>query len=84
MLKTVRRDHSPLESILNGDSAASPLGGAAQTWCSLFVAPCAPEATPPGPSLAVTLLDELFEHPVRSFSFVLSGLGVWAIASHHK
>jgi len=37
----------PLESILNGDPAASPTRRRAQTWCSLFVAPCAPEGTPP-------------------------------------
>ena len=35
------------DKILNGDSAASPTRRRAQTWCSLFVAPCAPEGTPP-------------------------------------
>ena len=36
-----------LIEILNGDPAASPTRRRAQTWCSLFVAPCAPEGTPP-------------------------------------
>ena len=35
-----------LIEILNGDPAASPTRRRAQTWCSLFVAPCAPEGTP--------------------------------------
>jgi len=34
--------------IPNGDPAASLTRRRAQTWCSLFVAPCAPEGTPPG------------------------------------
>src|SRR5216683_3214823 len=38
---------SLLDKILNGDPAASPTRRRAQTWCSLFVAPCAPEGTPP-------------------------------------
>ncbi len=38
---------SRLAKILNGDPAASPTRRRAQTWCSLFVAPCAPEGTPP-------------------------------------
>ena len=33
--------------VLNGDPAASPTRRRAQAWCSLFVAPCAPEGTPP-------------------------------------
>jgi len=33
--------------ILNGATAASLTRQRAQTWCSLFVAPCAPEGTPP-------------------------------------
>src|SRR5437773_4863174 len=38
---------SLLDKILNGDPAASPTRRRAQTWYSLFVAPCAPEGTPP-------------------------------------
>jgi hypothetical protein len=38
---------SQLIEILNGDPAASPTRRRAQTWCSLFVAPCTPEGTPP-------------------------------------
>src|SRR6267143_6667321 len=43
----VRQLRSQLIEILNGDPAASPTRRRAQTWCSLFVAPCAPEGTPP-------------------------------------
>jgi hypothetical protein len=42
-----RQLRSRLIEILNGDPAASPTRRRAQTWCSLFVAPCAPEGTPP-------------------------------------
>ena len=40
---------SRIVQILNGDPAASLTRRRAQTWCSLFVAPCAPEGTPPVP-----------------------------------
>ena len=43
----VRQLRSRLIEILNGDPAASLTRRRAQTWCSLFVAPCAPEGTPP-------------------------------------
>jgi hypothetical protein len=43
------------ESILNGDPDASPTRRRAQTWCSLSVAPCAPEVTPPVLSSATAL-----------------------------
>src|SRR5437868_15004223 len=43
-----RQRRSHVVQILNGDPAASPTRRRAQTWCSLFVAPCAPEGTPPG------------------------------------
>jgi hypothetical protein len=43
----VRQLRSRLIEILNGDPAASPTRRRAQTWCSLCVAPCAPEGTPP-------------------------------------
>ena len=44
----VRQLRSQLIEILNGDPAASRTRRRAQTWCSLFVAPCAPKGTPPG------------------------------------
>src|SRR5437868_6897173 len=37
---------SRLDKILTGDPATSLTRRRAQTWCSLFVAPCAPEGTP--------------------------------------
>ena len=46
-----------LVQTLNGDPAASPTRRRAQTWRSLFVAPRAPEATPPVLSSAAALLD---------------------------
>src|SRR6266513_3484389 len=49
--------------IPNGDPAASLTRRRAQTWCSLFVAPCAPEGTPPVLASPAALLDGLFEHP---------------------
>ena len=58
---------SGLESILNGDPAASPTRRRAQTWCSLFVAPCAPEGTPPVLPSAAALLIGIFEHPALSY-----------------
>ena len=48
-LQTAENDRqlrSRLEDTLNGDPAASPTRRRAQMWCSLFVAPCAPEGTP--------------------------------------
>jgi hypothetical protein len=57
---------------------------ARQTWCSLFVAPCAPEGTPPVLAPPAALPAEgrvlarwgwvgeksgLFEHPARTFSY---------------
>jgi hypothetical protein len=42
----VRQRRSRIDQILNGDPAASPTRRRAQTWCSLFVAPYAPEGTP--------------------------------------
>jgi len=42
-----RQLRSRLIEILNGDPAASLTRRRVQTWCSLFVAPCAPEGTPP-------------------------------------
>jgi len=71
---------SRLESILNGDPAASLTRRRAQTWCSLFVAPCAPEATSPVLPSAAALPAErrvsarrgwagenrgFFEHPAK-------------------
>src|SRR6266850_6885997 len=50
---------SRLDKILNGDPAASPTRRRAHTWCSLFVAPCAPEGTPP------LSLAAFFEQPVQ-------------------
>ena len=44
----VRQRRSRLEQVLNGDPTASLTRRCAQTWCSLFVAPCAPEGTPLG------------------------------------
>jgi hypothetical protein len=38
---------SRLESILNGDPAASLTRRRAQTWCFLLVSPYAPEGAPP-------------------------------------
>ena len=52
-----------VEIILNGDPAASLTRRRAQTWCSLFVAPCAPEGTPPVISPPAASLDDRFEHP---------------------
>ena len=43
----VRQRRSRLVQTLNGDPAASLTRRRAQTWCSLFVAPCAPEGTSP-------------------------------------
>jgi hypothetical protein len=43
----VRQQRSRFIEILNGDPAASLIRRRAQTWCSLFVVPCAPEDTPP-------------------------------------
>src|SRR6266850_5805221 len=37
---------SRIVQTLHGDPAASLTRQRAQTWCSLFVAPCAPEGTP--------------------------------------
>ncbi len=42
----VGRLRSRIVQTLNGDPAASLTRRRAQTWCSLFVAPCAPEGTP--------------------------------------
>ena len=41
-----RQPRSRIVQTLNGDPAASPTRRRAETWCSLFVAPCAPEGTP--------------------------------------
>ncbi len=41
-----RQLRSRIVQTLNGDPAASLTRRRAQTWCSLFVAPCAPEGTP--------------------------------------
>jgi hypothetical protein len=41
----VRQHRSRVVQTLNGDPAASPTRRRAQTRCSLFVAPCAPEGT---------------------------------------
>ena len=57
---------SRLESILNGDPAASPTRRRAQTWCSLFVAPCAPEGTLPVLSSPEALLEDRFERSIVS------------------
>ena len=54
---------SPLGHILNGDPAASLTRRRAQTWCSLFVAPCAPEGTPAVWPSAAALLDERSDQP---------------------
>ena len=43
----IRQLCSRIAQILNGDPAASHTRRRAQTWCSLFVAPCAPEGTLP-------------------------------------
>ena len=55
---------SQLARILNGDPPASLTRRRAQTWCSLFVAPCAPEGTPPVLAPPAALLDSLFEQRI--------------------
>ena len=57
-----RRSH--LGPILNRDPVAALTRRRAQTWCSLFVAPCAPEGTPLVWSSAAALLDDRFDQPV--------------------
>ena len=42
----VSQFRSRLIEILNGDPAASPTRRRAQTWCSLFVTPCALDGRP--------------------------------------
>src|SRR6185295_12297331 len=64
--------HSHLEQVLNGDPAASPTRRRAQTWCSLFVAPCAPEGTPPACFSAAALLDSLFEQSAVALGMIPS------------
>ena len=54
---------SRLARVLNGDPAASLTRRRAQTWCSLFVAPCAPEGTPPALDSPAASLADLFEQP---------------------
>ena len=64
LLAAAENDHqqrSRLAKVLNGDPAASPTRWRAQTWCSLFVAPCAPEGTLPGFGAPAALLDVHFE-----------------------
>jgi hypothetical protein len=53
---------SRIVQTLNGDPAASPLGGAHRLGAP-YSSHRAPQRVRLGPSLAAALLDELFEHP---------------------
>jgi hypothetical protein len=61
---------SCLVQTLNGDPAASPLGGAHRRDAP-YSSHRAPQRVRLGPSLAAALLDSLFEHPARGSSVVL-------------
>ncbi|MGH7184563.1 MAG: hypothetical protein ACREJN_21670, partial [Nitrospiraceae bacterium] len=54
--------HSRIAQTLNGDPAASPLGGAHRLGAP-YSSHCVPQRVRLGPSLAAALPDELFEHP---------------------
>src|ERR1700704_4238631 len=62
----VRRLRSRIVQTLNGDPAASPLGGAHRRGAP-YSSHRAPQRVRLGPSLAAALLDGLSEHPVRGF-----------------
>jgi len=57
---------SRIVQTLNGDPAASPLGGAHRLGAP-YSSHRAPQRVRLGPSLAAALLNGLFEHPVRCF-----------------
>ena len=59
-----RQLRSRFVEILNGDPAASPLGGAHKLGAP-YSSHRAPQRVRLGPSLAAALLDSLFEHPAR-------------------
>src|SRR3979409_1166294 len=63
----VRRLRSRIVQTLNGDPAASPLGGAHRLGAP-YSSHRAPQRGGLDPSLAAALLDELFEHPTGVFS----------------
>jgi len=58
----VRQRRSRIVQTLNGDPAASPLGGAHRLGAP-YSSHRAPQRVRLGPSLAAALLGELFEHP---------------------
>ena len=60
----VRQQRSRFVQTLNGDPAASPLGGAHRLGAP-YSSHRAPQEVRLGPSLAAALLDGLFEHPAR-------------------
>ena len=65
-----RQRRSRIVQILNGDPAASPLGGAHRRGAP-YSSHRAPQRVRFRSSLAAALPDSLFEHPARSFPFVL-------------
>ncbi len=69
--ETVRRRCSRIVQILNGDPAASPLGGAHRLGAPYSSHHRAPQRVRFRSSLAAALPDGLFEHPARSFPVVL-------------
>ena len=66
----VRRRRSRIVQILNGDPAASPLGGAHRHGAP-YSSHRAPQRVRLRSSLAAALPDGLFEHPARSFPVAL-------------
>jgi hypothetical protein len=63
----VRQLRSRVDKILNGDPAASPLGGAHRLGAP-YSSHRAPQRVRLRPSLAAALLDGLFEQPARLLS----------------
>ena len=63
----VRQHRSRVVQTLNGDPAASPLGGAHRLGAP-YSSPRAPQRVRVGLSLAAALLNSLFEHPARVVS----------------
>jgi hypothetical protein len=64
----VCQQRSRIVQTLNGDPAASPLGGAHRLGAP-YSSHRAPQRVRLGPSLAAALLDRLFEPPARMFSY---------------
>jgi hypothetical protein len=65
--ENAHQQRSRIVQTLNGDPAASPLGGA-HILGAPYSSHRAPQRVRLGPSLAAALLDGLFEHPEEEFS----------------